>query len=270
MVSSIYFDRGDFAPSQQDALVLEIVSLGKREVALLVVCDGIGGLEEGGYASSYVTMRLRNWFYDVYLKGGRTGYRSSRAGRDCIGVLYDCNRYLQRYGKERGIRLGTTMTMVLLQGRRFFREKKGTSLVFKYQLFHAGDSRAYRLGRKCERLTEDDSYEDNALYRCIGSFPWRGVQKRRGYLRSGERILLCSDGFWRRLGEEELAESLGCGRKTVGSLGLSEEQMEKRLRKLGNASRARGEKDNQAAVLAGINEGIYGKRNGFGKRRWER
>ena len=45
------------ASVQQDALVLEIAALGKREAALLVVCDGIGGLAEGEYASSYVTMQ---------------------------------------------------------------------------------------------------------------------------------------------------------------------------------------------------------------------
>lgn len=265
MVSSFYFDKGDFAPSQQDALVLEVVSLGKREAALLVVCDGIGGLKEGGYASSYVTMRLRNWFYEAYLRRGKRGYRRRRAERDCIGILYDCNRYLQRYGEERGISLGTTMTMALLYGRRVF---GGREVLFpvKYQLFHAGDSRAYRLGKRCERLTADDSRGDHVLCRCIGSFPWQGVQKRKGYLWPGERILLCSDGFWRCLEERELAESLGNRRGSRGSLGLLEEQAAKRLRKLGETSRARGEKDNQAAVLAGIKEGIYEKWKGFGKR----
>lgn len=253
MVSSFYFDRGDFAPSQQDALVLEVASLGKREAALLVVCDGIGGLEEGGYASSYVTMRLRNWFYEVYLRCGKRGYRRKRAGRSCIAVLYDCNRYLQRYGKEHSISLGTTMTMALLQSRKLFGKERVFFLV-KYQLFHVGDSRAYRLGKGCERLTGDDSLGENVLCRCIGSFPWQGVQKRRGYLWPGERILLCSDGFWRRLEEDELAESLGNRRGVRGSFRLSEEQVQKRLRKLGETARMRGERDNQAAVAAGMGE----------------
>lgn len=251
MVSSFYFDRGDFASSQQDALVLEVAARGKKEAALLVVCDGIGGLEEGGYASSYVTMRLRNWFYGAYLRCGKGKYGRRRTERGCIGVLYDCNCYLQRYGKEHGIRLGTTMTMALLEGRRLFR-LGGEPLAVKYQLFHVGDSRAYRLGKGCERLTEDDSCGKNVLCRCIGSFPWQGVQKRCGYLWPGERMLLCSDGFWRQLGEKELTESLGNRGGLRRRRELSEEQMEKRLRKLGEAARARGEKDNQTAVAAGM------------------
>lgn len=251
MVSSYYFDQGDFAPVQQDALVLETAALRKREASLLVICDGIGGLEEGEYASSYVTMRIRDWFYNSYLRHVKKGHGRRRIERDLVGMLYDCNRYLQRYGKEHGIRLGTTMTMALLQRRRSL-GGRGFSCSGRYLIFHAGDSRAYLIGKSCRRLTEDDRCGDNALCRCIGSFSWQGVQKRRGWLRPGERILLCSDGFWRRLEDGELTESLGNRRGIPGTSKLSEEQLEKRLRKLGEAARARGEKDNQAAVTAGM------------------
>lgn len=262
MVSSYYFDQGDFAPEQQDALVLETAALGKKEVSLLVICDGIGGLKEGEYASGYVTMRIRGWFYNSYLRHVKKGHGRRRIERDLVGMLYDCNRYLQRYGKEHGIRLGTTMTMALLQSRRSL-GGRGFSCPGRYLVFHAGDSRAYLLGKSCRRLTEDNSCGENVLCRCIGSFPWQGVQKGRGWLRPGERVLLCSDGFWRRLEDGELTESFGNRRGTSWTSKLSEEQLEKRLRKLGETARARGEKDNQAAVAAGMEGGIYdGKRRG--------
>ena len=250
MASSYYWDKGDFAPAQQDALVLEIAAFGQKEAVLAVVCDGIGGLKEGAYAGSYVTGRIRDWFYESYLKHVKKRHGRRRIERDLVGVLYDCNRYLQRYGQERGIRLGTTMTMALIQGRQpfaggFF----GHSA--RYFIFHAGDSRAYLLGKNAERLTADDSCGDNALCRCIGSFPWQGVQKKRGRLRRGEKILLCSDGFWRKLKEKEMSESLG-GKRSMGNRRrMTDEQLEKRLRKLGETGRARGEKDNQAAVVLG-------------------
>lgn len=62
MTAAVYYDKGDSASVQQDALVLEIAALGKREAALLVVCDGIGGLAEGEYASSYVICRCGTGF----------------------------------------------------------------------------------------------------------------------------------------------------------------------------------------------------------------
>ena len=251
MVSSVYFDKGDFAPLQQDALALEIVALGRREAALLVVCDGIGGLQEGEYAAGYVTMRIREWFYRDCLKHMKRRHGRGRIERDCISMLYDCNRYLQRYGKEHGIRLGTTVTMVLLYGRSFFRNCNFPCSV-KYMLFHAGDSRAYAVGKKSRRLTKDDSYESGVLHRCIGSFPWQDVQKRRGYLRYGEKILVCSDGFWRKLEQGEIEESFRKEKGFSGGRRPAETQLEKRLRKLGEAGRARGERDNQAAAVCCI------------------
>ena len=251
MVSSYYFDKGDFVPVQQDALVLEIAALGRKEAAVIAVCDGIGGLKEGEYASSYVTMRIRNWFYGAYLKHQRKRHGRRRIERDCVRMLYDCNSYLQRYGKERGVKLGTTMTMALLWGRKTFRTPAGSHSL-RYLIFHAGDSRAYLLGKKCGKLTKDVSGGRGALCRCIGSFPWQNVQKRHGRLRSGEKLLLCSDGFWRMLEEKEIAESFGRkGFLGIGS-GLTEMQLERRLRKLGEAGRERGERDNQSAAIVGM------------------
>jgi len=232
MISAFYYDKGDFMPVQQDALVEEAAAFHGREAYLLAVCDGIGGMEEGEYVSGYVTMRLRNWFYDAYLTHIRKHHSRRRIKRDCYGMLYDCNRYFQVYGERYGVKTGTTMTMAVLWRR-------------KYLVFHVGDSRAFILGRRCKKLTEDDCYEGNVLSRCIGSFPWRGVYFAKGNLRRRERLLVCSDGFWRRVKEKELLQSLG-GRKKV-----SEEQLEKRLYKLGREGRMRGEKDNQAAVIVG-------------------
>ncbi len=258
MVLSFYFDKGDFAPLQQDALVLEYAVRGKREAALLVVCDGIGGLSEGEYASGYVTMRIRNWFYEDCLKHVKRRHGSRRIGRDCLGMLYDCNRYLLLYGEEHGIRLGTTMTMAVLVSRRLFGLRILPRLT-RYILFHVGDSRAYVIGKKCKRLTRDDSYGNHVLHRCIGSFPWQDVQKKRGYLRRGEKIFLCSDGFWRKLQQEEIAKSFGRGKGFGRGRKLTEDQAERRLRKLGEAGRQRGEKDNQAAVVCCVAEKISGR-----------
>ena len=261
MITSFYYDKGDFAPSQQDALVLEVLAFGKREAALLAVCDGIGGLKEGEYASSYVTMRLRNWFYDSCLKHIRKGHSRKLMERELNRMLYDCNRYLQLYGKEHGIRLGTTMTMAVILGNSFSEgEASGRWLCLcprfgiplRYTLFHVGDSRAYKIGKKCKKLTGDDSGEGHTLRRCIGSFAWQGVQKRRGLLFCGQKLLLCSDGFWRQLREREFTESIGEAGGFSGRQALTETQLEKRLGKLGQTARARGERDNQSAVVCGL------------------
>lgn len=233
-------------------MALEVAALGRKEAALLVVCDGIGGLKEGEYASGYVTMRVRDWFYGEFLRHVRRRHGRKRIEQNCIGMLYDCSRHLQLYGSEKEIRLGTTMTMVLLQNRRFGGIFGGCRPA-KYLLFHVGDSRAYRLGNGCRRLTGDDCFGSNVLRRCIGSFPWQGVQRGRGSLRRGETLMVCSDGFWRKLQEQAMQECF-CSRWGERRLRrkMTEEQLERRLCKLGKRGRECGERDNQAAVAVQI------------------
>lgn len=231
MKSAFYYDKGDFMPEQQDALVLETAVFRGKRVTLFVICDGIGGLEEGAFASSYVSMRLRSWFQDACLENLRRFHGMRRMKRELNHVLYSCNLYLQRYGERHGIRLGTTVTVALFLNR-------------KYLLLHIGDSRAYIIGKKCKKLTHDTVF-GKALCGCIGSFPWKGMECKTGRLGHQKRFLICSDGFWRNMEEREAAESLGNRKK------MSEEQIGRRLHKLGQISRQRGEKDNQSAVLIG-------------------
>ncbi len=153
--------------------------------------------------------------------------------------------------KTYNIKLGTTMTMALLYGKKLF-SRRGACPFMEYIIFHAGDSRACLFGKRQKLLTKDDSTKGRELSRCIGSFPWQGVYKSHGRIYSGERLLLCSDGFWRRLGEKEMAESLGKCAFFLRKRRLTEAQLEKRLQKLGRVGRTRGEKDNQAAVAVEI------------------
>lgn len=236
MISAYYYDKGDSAPAAQDALALEIVERRGRQAALIAVCGGIGAQEEGGYASGYVSMCLRDWFYDAYLNHIRRHHGRKRIQKDCCNMLYECNRYLTRYAEQYKTAPGTTMTMILVW--------KG-----KFLLFHAGDSRAYLIGRRCRRLTKDERAAGNAPCRRIGSCEWRGVSCRRGRLKKRKRLLVCSGGFLGETGEKELARSLGSREA------LTQGQLAKRLTKLGQAGRRRGT-DRKAAVVIGYGEGL--------------
>ena len=68
MLTAVYYEKGTDASVCQDALLLEYVQKGKKEILLAVVCDGIGGLQQGEFASSFVTGQLKRWLYHDYLK----------------------------------------------------------------------------------------------------------------------------------------------------------------------------------------------------------
>lgn len=96
----------------------------------------------------------------------------------------------------------------------------------RYQLFHIGDSRAYRIrsgvcaavgqcrrkghlfsGYAVRQLTKDDVVQGQ-LTRCMGAEQNEMPVYKTGRLHRKEGFLLCSDGFYGRLKDAEMAEAL--------------------------------------------------------------
>lgn len=78
-----------------------------------------------------------------------------------------------------------------------------------------------------------DRINRNVLFTCLGS-PTKPIYDITGpvYLEQGDRILLCSDGLWGTLSDEEIATQLG--RNTVSH--AVPELVEDALRKAGDSS----------------------------------
>ena len=106
-----------------------------------------------------------------------------------------------------------------------------------------GDSRAYRLREeRIEQLTEDHAQDGGKLTKCLGSFGYFTPQHGMGVLKPGDGILICTDGFRRRVTGEEL-------QAVMNPRALSgEEQIGRRLKEIGETCMKRGETDNLSAV----------------------
>jgi serine/threonine protein phosphatase PrpC len=178
----------------------------RRKGRLAVVADGMGGYEGGQEASRLAVESVRH-VYD------------SSSGNDPQKVLVDAlgsaHRNIQRYAEEhpqfQG--MGTTCTALSILGRQ---------LCFA----HVGDSRLYLVREAAaSRLTRDHSYvgrlvesgivrsEDaeshpqrHILTAALGSgrevepdFPERPV-----ILQEGDTLVLCTDGLWSLVSEQEL------------------------------------------------------------------
>ncbi|MBE5853052.1 MAG: serine/threonine-protein phosphatase [Lachnospiraceae bacterium] len=242
MIAASYYAKGIVNAVCQDSYALEVIEKGKTEGALLLVCDGIGGLQEGEYASRFVTDYMKAWFYERVagcIKSRIAKAKTKRLIRPCVRALYECHVTLTQHGLHNNIKLGTTMTLVLVIKRRFF-------------LFHVGDSRAYIVGKKGRCITKDDIYKHNVLSKCIGSFPWRGVCIEKGKLKKGQGILVCSDGIYKAFLEEELLAVFDTAKP------FTERKLRKRLDRLAWEARQRGSIDDQTAVVVYLER----KRNG--------
>lgn len=232
-ISDAYWDRG-MRDGNQDSISLQEVRMKGKMVVFALVCDGIGGLEQGEKASGFVAEKMTEWFYReaiVMLKRRKSRKKIEKSG---LRILYGCNREMQRFGEENGSRMGTTVTAMILTGRHYF-------------LWHSGDTLAYRItgkgaGGKIRRMTTDHTRDNVTLLRCIGSFPWTAPEVQSGYLVRKSVFLLCSDGFRNRLAEERIKEAF------LPETVERKEQIYKRLKEMTEYVKGHGEKDNISAV----------------------
>ena len=262
-LTGAYWERGNTADINQDSLVLLQVLTARGRVLMAAVCDGMGGLAQGEWASAYVTRRLQEWFYESLLRSVQKKKPYWIIRRSLDRLVYHMQEQLLQYGMQEEIRLGTTMTVLVI-------------LEKTYLLWHLGDSRAYHFqaagrfgsfsgmknGREMRKaytadrngkrmsgavcMTKDHIKGRNQLTKCVGSFSYERPDFKLGVLQEGQGVLLCSDGFRHFVEESELADVLRPGQIK------SEEQIVRRLREIGDACMKRGERDNLSAVYVKV------------------
>lgn len=229
-LTNVYWNKGREAEKNQDSVVLQQVLTRRGRVILAAVCDGMGGASCGGEASGFAAEMLREWFYSEMLTMVRKNKRYWVIRRSLDRLVFHMQGELKRYAAQEEISLGTTMTVFALWDRTWL-------------LWHLGDSRAYRMrAGRMEQLTEDHAQEAGKLTKCLGSFGYFVPQHGIGVLKPGEGVLLCTDGYRRRIAGQELHEVLN-PRELV-----EEEQIGRRLKAIGETCMKRGERDNLSAV----------------------
>lgn len=230
IISGIYWDKGR-RDTNQDSILFEQVYTKRGRVVLAAVSDGIGGLPEGETASGFILEKLLQNFYHQLLFMIGKGKSRSCLRRSFLRCFFETNRMLNRYAKSKDIRLGATVSVLLL-----FRER--------YLIAHLGDSRIYRVDQKgnVKQLTEDHSLGRNALTKCLGSFSYQCPDIYEGRIRGKNGFLLCSDGFCHYLSADMMSELLHPEEIE------EEEQIEKRLREIAGYELKQGEQDNMSAL----------------------
>lgn len=228
--TNVYWNKGREAEKNQDSVALQQVLTSKGRVLLAVVCDGMGGIARGEAASGYAAERLREWFYTELFAMMRKNKRYWVLRRSLDRMVFHMQGQLAQYAGREELSLGTTMTAFLVWERTWL-------------LWHLGDSRAYRLREeRMEQLTEDHAQDGGKLTKCLGSFGYFTPQHGMGVLKPGDGILICTDGFRRRVTGEEL-------QAVMNPRALSgEEQIGRRLKEIGETCMKRGETDNLSAV----------------------
>ena len=178
-----------------------------RESGLFVLADGMGGHPEGEVAAQLALQTVSA----LYQKEARPLVKDI-AGF-LVSALMAAHYQIIRYATEKGMldTPRTTLVAAIVQG---------TSATW----IHCGDSRLYlvRDGQLLTR-TRDHSYLEhknagvvklstisrNVLFTCLGS-PSKPVFDVTGpiTLHQGDKILLCSDGLWGSLSDNDIVHQL--------------------------------------------------------------
>ncbi len=244
----VFTDRGKVRRVNQDAAMIKVAATRRHgRISFAVVCDGMGGLSKGEVASCKAVRALENWFCEELplMQNMNEEKLWDTAETSLRRLVAKISGEIRRYGKHRGINLGTTLTALLQIGHR-------------YLAFNVGDSRLYVIDRASARaITRDQSViqdkldrgllrpedissdpERNVLLQSVGTAGGVEPQVTRGEFNGDVTVVACSDGFWRTLDTSELHDKL-CPQMCV-----TPEDMLEECRKLAQTAWSRKEEDN--------------------------
>ncbi len=174
---------------------------------LAVVADGMGGYEGGQEASRLAVETVRSVYDNAF---------SGSPQDTLIVALEAAHQNIQRFAQEHPqfYGMGTTCTALSIVGRQL-------------SFAHVGDSRLYLIrGQSISRLTRDHSYVGRLVETGIvrsedaESHPQRHIltaalgsgrdvtphiPEHPTLLEEGDTLLLCTDGLWGVVGDQDLA-----------------------------------------------------------------
>ena len=205
-----------------DSLLLTSRQISGTPSVLAVVCDGVGSMIDGAYASMESVRSLNEWF-------SRLG-DAERVGLSLRDEIFSINRRIIANAAGKGMKTATTLSALLLVGRQYY-------------IAHAGDSRIYSVESSAILpLTVDNVTETGRLTSLIGRRNNPEVYYREG-LANNDVFLLCSDGLYKRVDDQTLFINIDAGNRKA---------LRKSLTLLSRSAIQRGESDNISIALVKI------------------
>ena len=230
-------DTGMVRPHNEDNFACQ--DFGSR--SLFVVADGMGGHDAGEIASKIAVKTVCKEL------GRHATHNDDPQGLVELAARL-ANVEVRKEGGSRGSNMGTTLSLVLVEGTTAY-------------IANVGDSRVYWIENgSITQITEDHSLvaklvstgkmtkaearnhpKSNLLYRTIGTDEEIRVDTFTKKIEKGGSLLLCTDGLWGELSDEE-----------IHGICSTEKDSEKICAKLLRMANEKGGKDNVTAVVVKV------------------
>jgi len=176
-----------------------------------VLCDGMGGLEDGGLASKICAETLMNRFY-------------SSGDENIEKMMYDASNeadervYCLKNADGKPMKAGTTMTSVFIKNGKLVHSSVGDSRIYLCrqgeitQLSHDHNYFEDLVAGHPEGSPEWKEAFDNPRKEALTSYVGMGglkhfdISKNEIELHRNDVVIMCSDGFYRSVDESEMSE----------------------------------------------------------------
>lgn len=243
-IMSAATDVGIEKKTNQDSFGAKLVQTACGNIAVCIMCDGMGGYAKGEVASATVVNTFHKWILERLPVLCSSEFDGGTIQNEWEELVHSSNRKIGAYGEAENITLGTTLTVMMLTET-------------EYYIMNVGDSRAYEITDKVKVLTKDQTLvarevelglltEEQAktdprrsvLLQCIGASDQIEPDFFTGKTRKNAVYMLCSDGFRHEITEKEIMKSLKPEEM------IDPEQMRRKMETLIDLNKKRMETDN--------------------------
>ena len=180
-----------------------VLAVGSRGRYLFVVADGLGGHECGEVASRIAVTEMKRQFNDA-----STPF-------DPVRAVCDANMLILKEQARTGKKMKTTVVLAYVEGDRTVLAHVGDSRGYLMNenriVFQTLDHSASQLAVSVGEITPSQirhHIDRNVLLRALGAVENLKVDTTEFSNDSIDSILLCTDGFWEYVLEEDMLETL--------------------------------------------------------------
>ncbi|HEU5231051.1 MAG TPA: protein phosphatase 2C domain-containing protein, partial [Ktedonobacteraceae bacterium] len=220
LVVSVGLDAGLLrknAPNEDNLCAVQgtrVTDAGPEEVGLFAVADGMGGHAHGQEASKLAIQVMSDILVPALLHGGDDEENFLDLLKDGV---HRANLAIYRRNREQEEMMGTTLTAALVVHKTAYVVNVGDSRTYLYRATdglqaitrdHSLVARMVESGA----ISRDEIYTHprrNQVYRCLGERATVEVDTFVVALQAGDLLLLCSDGLWEMVRDENMSKIIG-------------------------------------------------------------
>lgn len=241
-------DVGIIKEINQDSLLVKHIRNQHGEMVFAIICDGMGGLKKGELASASLVNAFNKW-----LERNSSLLNTNSINVDLIksqwnNLIKEYNEKLKKYGMDNHIKLGTTVSAILIGNNQYF-------------IVNVGDTRVYEITKNIKQLTKDqtliareielgnisekDGKRDkrrSVLLQCVGASDEVFPDYYMGDTQFNTVYLVCSDGFVHELEDNEISSYLSSEKIN------DENELKSSIRHLIELDKSRNERDNISVI----------------------